>query len=60
MHIPKDSIPSVLPISPLTVECPHCKAQPGHNCTADSGQFSVIHLARISAAARIKKATRED
>lgn len=48
----KDSIPAVLPINPVSVECPHCTARPGHDCITDSGAFSVIHLARISAVAR--------
>jgi len=60
MHIPKDSIPPVLPVSPIAVECPHCKAQPGHDCITDSGLFSIVHLARISAAASISKAPRKN
>lgn len=58
--MPKDSFPPILPTSPLAVECPHCKAQPGHECITDSGVFSVVHLARIGVAAGIPSATRND
>ena len=58
--IPKGSIPPVLPVSPLSVECPHCKAKPGHDRATDSGVFSVMHLARITNVAGIKKKSHKD
>ena len=50
------AIPPVLPISPISLECPHCWAKPGHDCKADSGEFTIIHLARISVAAKATRA----
>ena len=53
------NIPPVLPVSPISVECPHCKAQPGRDCIADAGGFSAIHLARLQAAAVLTKTARK-
>ena len=48
---PKPLIPKFLPVSPLSLVCPHCGANPGKDCISDSGAFSVVHIARIQAAA---------
>jgi len=45
------SVPT-LPISPISLVCPFCKARPGRDCTTTSGVFSAIHVARIKAAAK--------
>ena len=43
----------VLPISPLSVVCPLCNAKPRRDCKTPSGMFSVLHVARIRAAAAV-------
>jgi len=50
-----EALPPVLPTSPLSLECPFCKAKPGRDCSTSSGGFSVVHVARIKAAAAIDK-----
>jgi len=51
----KGNIPEVLATSPLGITCPFCEAKPGLDCTATSGGFSAVHIARIKAAAVIKR-----
>jgi hypothetical protein len=51
-------IPDMLPTSPISLLCPFCKAKPSRDCSTTSSGFSVIHLARIKAAALIDN-TRE-
>jgi hypothetical protein len=51
----KPSIPDVLPISPISLDCPLCGANPGHDCETTSGGFSAVHIDRIKAAARANK-----
>lgn len=40
-----------LPISPMTILCPLCKAVPGVPCEALQDKFELIHVERIEAAA---------
>jgi hypothetical protein len=49
------AIPEVLPISPISLDCPLCGAKPGHDCETTSGGFSAVHIDRIKAAARADK-----
>ena len=42
-------IPEMLPVSPESLRCPLCGAEPGKDCATSSGGFSVIHVARIKA-----------
>jgi hypothetical protein len=51
MRKTKASIREILPMSPITLGCPYCKAKPGKDCATSSGGFAVLHLARIKAAA---------
>jgi hypothetical protein len=49
MTVPK---PPPLPISPMTLTCPRCKARPGQVChTAIRKVLETVHLERIEAAA---------
>ena len=48
-----------LPISPLALTCPMCKAKPHMDCETSSGSFSMMHVARIKAAMRINVAARK-
>jgi hypothetical protein len=45
-------IPEMLPVRPESVRCPFCGANPGKDCTTNSGLPSLVHVARITAAAR--------
>jgi hypothetical protein len=36
---------------PLTLVCPFCEAKPDDDCATSSGGFSILHVARIQAAA---------
>jgi len=53
-------IPGVklLPVSPLSIPCPHCKAKPARDCYTKSGGFSALHVARIKAAAALGAANK--
>jgi hypothetical protein len=44
-----------LPISPISLTCPYCKAPRGQDCTTSGGRFSVIHIERIKMAALADK-----
>ena len=48
-------IPKMLPTSPINLVCPFCSAKPGHDCATTSGGLSVVHVARIGAAALVDK-----
>lgn len=37
-------------ISPMTLECPRCKAKPGKVCEILQGEIGLVHLQRIKAA----------
>ena len=37
----KVAIPKVLPISPITLTCPYCEAEPGKDCAAAQRRQSV-------------------
>ena len=48
------TLPDSLPISPLTLLCPACKAKPGKECQTSSGaSLVIVHVARIAAAANL-------
>ena len=58
----KVAIPKVLPVSPITLTCPYCEAEPGKDCATSSGGLAILPLSRIKAAAAMdlkKKKTRE-
>jgi hypothetical protein len=55
MAISKPPIPEVLPTSPMSLDCPFCEAKIGVDCAASSGGFSVVHIARVRAAAKIDR-----
>jgi hypothetical protein len=46
-------LPKVLATSPKSLVCPFCKAKPSRDCATSSAGFSIIHLARIKAAASV-------
>lgn len=48
-----------LPISPLALSCPMCKAIPRMDCHTSAGSFSMLHVARVKAAMRINVAARK-
>jgi hypothetical protein len=45
------TVPEDLPVSPVSLRCPYCKAKPGKDCATISGTLAVVHLARVKAAA---------
>ena len=49
-----------LPTSPLSLKCPFCKAKPFKDCVTASGQFSIVHVQRIEAAAKKSADTRAE
>ena len=53
-------IPEVLPVNPISLVCPFCKAKKGKDCATSSGGFSVLYLARIQAAALKDSARKRD
>jgi len=48
----------MLPVSPLSIACPFCKAKPMRDCSTSSDGFSELHVARIKAAAAQDKANK--
>jgi hypothetical protein len=53
----KTKIPEYLPISPLSIRCPLCRAKPNEVCgTALRGKLELVHIARIKAAAKLDEA----
>jgi hypothetical protein len=57
--MPKDEpIPEILPVSPESVRCPFCGAKSGRDCVTNSGGFSLVHVARIKAAAAMDLANK--
>jgi hypothetical protein len=44
-------LPERLPVSPMSVICPRCSAQPGRTCILFADQNEAIHIERIEAAA---------
>ena len=52
------SITDVLPVSPLSLACPLCKAKPNYDCTSISS-YGILHVARIRAAAARDMAKRK-
>jgi len=50
VSLPQGAVPD-LPISQMSLACPYCKAKPNSDCCTSAGTFSVVHVARIRAAA---------
>ncbi|MFZ0521421.1 MAG: hypothetical protein WAL95_10380 [Candidatus Acidiferrales bacterium] len=56
----KTKIPEYLPISPVTLVCPLCNAQPNVACeTAAGGELELVHVARIKVAAKLDVAAKK-
>jgi hypothetical protein len=48
----KLGVPAYLPVRPLTITCPSCRAKPGKICIDPLGpEFPLIHVERLKAAA---------
>jgi|HubBroStandDraft_2_1064218.scaffolds.fasta_scaffold13280_6 hypothetical protein len=46
-------------ISPVTLECPRCGAQPGNVCELFDSKVEVVHIERIAAAKAMGDATKK-
>jgi uncharacterized protein (UPF0179 family) len=44
-------LPEHIAISPITLNCPRCSAQPGQVCDIFDGEVEVVHVERIKWAA---------
>ena len=44
-------LPEHIAISPMTLLCPRCSAQPGQACDIFDGEFEMVHVERIKWAA---------
>jgi hypothetical protein len=51
--MPQLKLPRTLPISPLSLRCPFCQAEPEQDCASIEGRYSVVHVARIKKAATL-------
>ena len=59
MFSPKlPSQPEFIDVSPKTLICPRCKAEPGEACVKLKNTIELIHLERIEAAAEIDRAAK--
>jgi len=55
----KIDVPERLPISPVTLVCPECHAEPGTDCVIIPGAFvGIVHISRIKAAAILDRANK--
>jgi hypothetical protein len=52
------SLPEYFDVSPKTLTCPRCKAEPGEACVKLKNLIELIHLERIEAAAEIDRAAK--
>jgi hypothetical protein len=52
------SQPEYFDVSPKTLTCPRCKAEPGEACVKLKNMIELIHLERIEAAAAIERAAK--
>jgi hypothetical protein len=57
--VAKNKVHEFLPISPITLNCPCCKAKSGVACDTPKGEVEVIHLERIEAAAAMDAAAKK-
>jgi hypothetical protein len=49
-----------LPISPMTLACPVCRAKRGHDCeTSSTVRHRTIHITRVKAATKVDEDDRE-
>jgi hypothetical protein len=56
----KAAIPEYIPISPITLPCPRCYAEPGEECENLAADFlQAVHLARIKAAVKMDAAEKK-
>lgn len=53
----RKTIPPRLPVSPLSLTCPYCKAERGTDCAGSNG-ISVTHVERIQMAGLADKVGR--
>jgi hypothetical protein len=52
----KEDVPEYIPISPTTLVCPECHAQPGKACGISCGnQHEFVHVARIQEAGKLNR-----
>jgi hypothetical protein len=51
--------PEYVAVSPLTLECPRCKAKPGAACDMLDDVIALIHLERIEAAITLDEAAKK-
>jgi|SRR5580658_10301678 hypothetical protein len=47
----RPAFPERIAISPITLNCPQCRAQPGQVCDIFDGEVEVVHVERIKWAA---------
>lgn len=54
-HTPSvDKLPEYIAISPITLVCPRCHAEPGDVCEVVLGEgLEIVHVERIKAAAAV-------
>jgi hypothetical protein len=52
-------LPDHIAISPVTVLCPRCKAEPGKVCEIFDGEVEIVHLERIKAALEMDATARK-
>lgn len=55
MKGPKLFLQQRLPVSPLSLTCPYCKAKRGKACTKSRGGLEAVHVERIEMAALADK-----
>lgn len=52
-------MPEYLPISPMALVCPRCKAKSGEPCIGIGDELELVHLQRIEAAAKADVAAKK-
>ncbi|HEX4423796.1 MAG TPA: hypothetical protein VH079_00250 [Terriglobales bacterium] len=54
----KRKVPEFVAVSPITLACPRCKAEPNKACDMLDDLVALIHLERIEAAISLHQATK--
>jgi len=49
----KSPVPRTLTVSPTSIGCPFCDAEPGRDCITALSRFAAVHIERVKEAARI-------
>jgi hypothetical protein len=56
----KKVVSPILTVSPMSIGCPFCDAEPGRDCVTTKRGFAVVHVQRVKEARRINQKRRRN